>query len=443
MDTLENYKTFIIDSYSIDVESLKATFEYSLDNKIRFSEEIQFPKPKNLTKQKIELLSHILRYVQIMLGISYFKSVNPSNILINNNPLNKEQAKFFNKIYNLGLGEYAYKNKLVVDVNFPYSDKVLNTTIAENLEDKILLPIGGGKDSIVSLEIIKKLKKDFILFYVGESFLIKNFTEKYKLPIVYVKRKICKNLIELNKKGALNGHVPITAINSFLSLITAFLFDIKNIYFSNEQSANSGNLEYNGKIVNHQYSKSFDFENDFRSFIYSIGFKKINYASILRPVSELLVFKKFSKLSKYFDVFSSCNSNFKIQDKQTQILWCGECPKCAFVYIMLAPYVETKELVSIFGKDLLETKELIGLFEELAGLKNYKPFECVGEVNEVKISIKKLFDIEGYKEKSVITHFKTNWKDKINATNEERFARINKEHNLDKELFKLLETELL
>ncbi len=209
---------------------------------------------------------------------------------------------------------------------------------------------------------------------------------------IIVKRVIDKKLLELNKKGYLNGHTPFTALLSFLSVFCAVLFDYKNIAFSNEKSANEGNVKYLGKIINHQWAKSSEFEKMFKDYCKKYLAKNVNYFSYLRKYGELEISKMLTKYPQYFSFFSSCNASMRIGAKQTR--WCGNCPKCLFVYLTLYPFLEKKELLKIFGKDIFENRKLLPIMKSLIGQGSIKPFECVGTKKEsrlaLKLSLKKL-----------------------------------------------------
>ena len=218
-------------------------------------------------------------------------------------------------------------------------------------------------------------------------------------PII-VERKIDENLLKLNRKGFLNGHTPFSAYLAFLSVLCAVLFNYKSIAFSNERSSNEGNLKYLGKIINHQYSKSFDFEKKFRYYSKKYLAKNVEYFSFLRPLYEIQIGKIFSKYPQYFNAFLSCNEAYKTYSGRKKPInpeqiasrlygarkWCGRCPKCLFVFTALYLFIEESELLKIFRKNLFEDKKLLTLMLELIGERKFKPFECVGTKKESRIA---------------------------------------------------------
>ena len=199
-----------------------------------------------------------------------------------------------------------------------------------------------------------------------------------------VKRVIDKGLIDLNKEGFLNGHTPFSAIVAFVSYFVAYLSNRKYIVLSNEGSANEPTVL--GTNINHQYSKTFEFENDF--YLYTKKYFKIDikYFSLLRPIKEIQIAYLFSKYTKYHDIFRSCN----VGSKQDPWVWCCNCPKCLFVYIMLEAFMKKEDVINIFGSDLLDNKDLEEYFLQLIGESETKPFECVGTIEEVKFAMNRI-----------------------------------------------------
>ena len=208
-----------------------------------------------------------------------------------------------------------------------------------------------------------------------------------KEPII-IRRKIDEKLLELNQKGFLNGHTPFSAYLAFLSVLGAVIFDYKYIAFSNERSSNEGNVKYLGRIINHQYSKSFDFEKKFREYSQKYLTSGVEYFSFLRPLYEIQISKIFSKYPQYFNAFLSCNEAYKTYSgiKLPTKKWCRKCPKCLFIFASLYPFVEIKKLIKIFGQNLFERKSLLLIMLELIGERKFKPFECVGTKKESLIA---------------------------------------------------------
>jgi hypothetical protein len=267
------------------------------------------------------------------------------------------------------------------------------------------LGLGGGKDSIVVAEILKSQNKDFDLI-TGVSGIQQEVSLAIGKKPLIVKRELDPNLFDINKEsGVYNGHVPVSVYYAFILLLAAVLFDYKYILVGNEKSANYGNVEYLGEMINHQWSKSEEFEKLFNDYVGKFITPGIKYSSPLRDMTELQVVEKFVQHPQYFKVFSSCNRNFRINNV-SQKKWCGECPKCLFVFISLAAFLPKEEVLDIFGKNLFEDKNLIPLFEELVGARNFKPFECVGTQDEAKEALGKIVERGEFNETILMKHFK-------------------------------------
>jgi len=389
--------SFVFKGYSADLEKGEVLFSFGLigEKNIDFAEKISFP-PVNAEIPQA-LLKSILNNLMLILGISYWKLYCPKEIIIESNFLTKDQTEFWNTVYTKGLGEFFYKNKIDFRglVRFPFIESVQNP-VSFPKKTRALLGLGGGKDSIVAAELLKAQNKDFDLFTVETSQIQEEVANAIgKKPIV-INRELDSKIFELNKEnGTYNGHIPISAIYAFLGIMLGIFYDYNNFVVGNEKSANYGNVEYLGEMINHQWSKSEEFEKLFNEYAKKFITLDIAYSSPLRNMNELEVVREFVKYQKYFKVFSSCNNNFKIlkqvQD-DTGNRWCGKCAKCLFVFISLAANLSKKEVLDIFGKNLLEDESFLPLFEELIGVRNFKPFECVGTPEEVKSALEKILE---------------------------------------------------
>ena len=268
-----------------------------------------------------------------------------------------------------------------------------NAEIKPNEIPKVMIPVGGGKDSSVTIELLKD-KADIYCYIINSRGATNATVEVAQLTkrTIYAKRTLDKNMLELNKKGYLNGHTPFSAIVAFSSIIAAYLNGLKFIALSNESSANESTIK--DSYINHQYSKSYEFEKDFRYYESTFINSGVYYFSFLRPINELQIAMLFSRFKKYHPIFKSCNVGSK------QDIWCCHCSKCLFVYIILAPFLTIKELNGIFNKRLLEDETLLNDFEKLCGIIEEKPFECVGSRDEVNASINEIinkYEKEGIK----------------------------------------------
>ena len=400
---------FIFKGYTSNTEKGEIFFYFTLqfqDENIDFTEKISFPPVNN--KISPDLLKSLLDNLMLILGISYWKMYCPKIMELRTMSLANEQAQFWNAIYTKGLGEFFYKNNIDFRglVNFPSDENTKSSPVSFSRQDRSLLLLGGGKDSIVSGELLKEQKKPFDTLAIGGSTVQNEVSKIMGKPPITIYRRLDNKLFELNKKGAYNGHVPISVVYAFLGLMAAIFYDYKNVIVSNEKSANYGNVKYLGQIINHQWSKSEEFEKLFKTYITSFITPNINYSSFLRSFTETEIVQIFSKHKKYFKAFSSCNTNFKIKsEREKNKKWCGKCAKCLFVFSQLSAFVSKDELLEIFGKNLFNDKALLSLFKELLGIKEFKPFECVGTPDEVKIALDKTYKREDFNKAPLMEFF--------------------------------------
>jgi hypothetical protein len=267
------------------------------------------------------------------------------------------------------------------------------------------VPIGGGKDSLVSVEMLKRAGEDATAMWIGNSQLIAACAERTGLPLLNIRRELSPLLFDYNRNGAYNGHIPVTAINSAILAVAAVLYGFDAIAFSNERSASSATLEYDGQPVNHQWSKSWAFEQAFGELLQSTVAADLHYYSLLRPLSELAVAERFARTSHYDEVFSSCNRNFRILGPKPADRWCGQCPKCHFVFLALAPFMPKPRLLGIFGRNLLDDTALAAAFDALMEYRDHKPFECVGEGIESRAAMAALGARAEWREDALVARF--------------------------------------
>lgn len=386
IDLRKQHPSFVFESYNVTYlgDALKVVFEFSIDDKIKFQPELIFSIRNNNLPQKlsdIDIRNFVFHIGMIEL-ISYWKATCSPQILIKPHLLEKEQITWWKKLYFNGLGEFFYLNGISTDIHSFVEIKSLSDSKLAvqrfNLPDKVLIPIGGGKDSIVSVELLKKGKREVTPLVLNMNAArersIRSAGFALKNAIV-VSRTIDPKLLELNNLGYLNGHTPFSSVLAFTSILVAVMNGYKHIALSNESSANESTVV--DTQVNHQYSKSYEFETDFRNYISSYISPDLNYFSFLRPLNELQIAKLFSKYKSYFQIFRSCNVGSKTDE------WCGKCPKCLFTYIILSPFISEEELMQIFSAPLLDDEALIPIFDELIGNAPEKPFECVGTLDDV------------------------------------------------------------
>ena len=432
----KQYKDFIYEKYEIkELENeYEIIFYFNIPNLTTFNPKLIIKK-ENITNKNInkEFLEYLVFNIGLVELISYVKCTCSPNIIIKCGYLNEEQINWFKKLYYNGLGEFLYRN----NINIKEQDLFNITTTQEKKEFNIeykgegnLIPVGGGKDSNVTLELLKEEDNTcFIINPKGANIECANISGYNTITI---KRILDKKIIDLNKEGFLNGHTPFSAIVAFTSYLCAYLSNKKYIILSNEDSANQSTVI--GTNINHQYSKTYEFENDFNNYTKKYFKIDIKYFSLLRPLTEFQIGMLFSKIKKYHKSFKSCNIGSKGETWE----WCNHCPKCLFVYTILSPFLYKEDLINIFGKDLFEDESLLETFQELLGYKETKPWECVGTYEEVRYAVSKLIKkLENQKLPYLLEYYKNNYplyleekyETKYNEKNnlEEHFENIIKE----------------
>jgi len=385
----------------------EAQLVYALDDGPELIERIGFPDAPALPHEREAAFAAALRLLHLIAGTSYYKAGVPKDIVVVGEPLDVATARFLDQVYLHGLAEFAYQNKLDLRdrIRFPHGAVEAASAPALKLSRRTLVPIGGGKDSLVSVEMLKRMGEPATAVWVGDSALIAACAQRTRLPMLNLKRRLAPELFEYNRLGAYNGHIPVTAINSAIALCAAILYDFDAIAFSNERSASEATLEYDGQPVNHQWSKSFEFERALREHVASHIATDLDYFSLLRPWSELAVASAFARESRYDDVFSSCNRNFRIRGERPADRWCGQCPKCHFVFLALAPFVAKPRLLNIFGRNLLDDLALAPGFDALLEYREHKPFECVGEGRESRAAMFSLTQRAEWREDALVARF--------------------------------------
>ncbi len=369
-----------------------------------FTEKFVFPHaPFQLNERQNQALEQIFFLAHIAFGISYYKAFCPCELVIETGKLSKEESLFFNRFYESGLGEFAVRNKLNLQglIRFPFEEKE-KKPVSLTFQKGVLIPVGGGKDSCLSIEIIKQLSMNAATIAVGNARPVCDCMRLSNLPAYNIIRQIDKQLIELNQSGVTNGHVPITGMLAFILWSAAVLYNYQYIALSCERSANIGNLMQGNLAINHQYSKSFEFEQNFYHLTQSIT-PVFRYFSLLRPLSELAIAKLFSQnCQTYFPVFTSCNKAFRLNEKARLNAWCGSCDKCRFVFLILAPFLEKEMLIHLIGGNLLNNETQLTGYEELLGIRGHKPFECVGEIEESRLAFQMLLQKNEWKNDLII-----------------------------------------
>ena len=389
-----------------------ARLVYAFDDGPDLTETITVPgAPFAVEGERVQAVERALRLLHLIAGVSYYKAAVPERILIDDYAIDAGTAALLELIYLNGLGEFAYRNGLDLHarLRFPHAG---STTAAPalGLREHALVAIGGGKDSLVSIEALRALGIGQTVTWIGGSQLIQACAARTGLPTLNIGRQLAPELFDYNRQGAWNGHIPVTVVNSAIMVLAAVLLGVDQVVFSNERSASYGSIIIadDGTVtgeVNHQWSKGWACEQAFGDHVQRHVAADLRYYSLLRPLSELAVARQFAKSDRYDAHFSSCNRNFHLLGERPTNRWCGVCPKCHFVFLALAPFMPKPRLVGIFGRNRLDDPAQTGGFDALLEYQDHKPFECVGEGRESRAAMNALTTRPEWREDALVERF--------------------------------------
>lgn len=443
----EKVRAFRFVRCGFDADTGVARLVYAFDDGPELVETVTIPgAPFDLHGERAVAVQRALRLLHLIAGVSYYKAAVPKEIRIEGEPIDADTAALLELVYLNGLGEFAYRNGLDLRerVRFPFGASAKGDHLAAapvlGLREHALVAIGGGKDSLVSIEALRGLGVAQTVTWIGGSQLIAACAARTELPTLNIGRAIAPELFELNRQGAWNGHIPVTAVNSAILVLAALVKGAGQVVFSNERSASYGSLIPGAGEVNHQWSKGWAFEKAFGEYVQQRVAGDLHYYSLLRPLSELAVARQFAKTDHYDAHFSSCNRNFHILGERPVNRWCGVCPKCHFVFLALAPFMPKPRLVQIFGRNLLDEESQAGGFDALLEYRDHKPFECVGEGRESRAAMMALGSRPEWWEDVLVDRFNREIRPQLDGTTPDIAAQlgIGDEHRIPAALWERL-----
>src|SRR5665213_3515848 len=398
-----SFRTFRIVGRDYDPARRTVTLRYALDDEVTFTETITFETPpEDAAGTAGPGFERALLHLHVAAGTSYYKTAAPREVVVEGESLSPTELDLYHHLYDEGLREFAVTNGLPVPrpvAMVPGRGVAGHLLPLEGgLRPGLLVPIGGGKDSMVLIEAVRGLGPR--LFAVNPHPLVYDLAAEAGLELVVVRRRLDPGLARFNEAGALNGHVPITAIVSLIAVVGAFVHGYDTVAMAVERSASEETVSVDGVPVNHQYSKSREFEELLADLVRTSVAPELTYGSALRPYSELAISRAFAGFGRYRGTFCSCNSAFR-QRAGTDDRWCGHCPKCRFVGLMLAPFLRPDELTTVIGTDMFADP---GQVEGFAALMSDvdKPFECVGERRESAVALWLLADLPACRDSVVV-----------------------------------------
>ena len=393
---------------AFDARTGVAQLVYAFDDGPELTETVTLPgAPFALDAQREAAAQRALRLLHLIAGVSYYKAAVPSGIRIDDYSIDAETAALLEDVYRNGLGEFAYRNGLDLrgKIRFPVAASNASPAPTLNLCPHALVAIGGGKDSLVSIEALRAEGVEQTVTWIGGSQRIAACAAHTGLPTLNIGRQLAPQLFDFNRQGAWNGHIPVTAVNSAIMAFAAVVLGVDQVVFSNERSASYGSMIPGTGEVNHQWSKGWAFESAFGGYLQTHVAADLQYYSLLRPLSELAVARQFAKTDRYDAHFSSCNRNFHILGERPTSRWCGVCPKCHFVFLALAPFLPKLRLVGIVGRNLLDDAAQQAGYDALLEYGDHKPFECVGEGRESRAAMATLAQRAEWREDVLVKRF--------------------------------------
>ena len=399
-----------------DAASGIASLVYAFDDGPELVETVTIPgAPFALHGDRAMAVERALRLLHLIAGVSYYKAAVPPEIRVDDYAIDADTAGLLHSLYRNGLGEFAYRNGIDLGdrIRFPAgaaSAAAANSIAADAAPTSLagrhaFVAIGGGKDSLVSIEALRSVGVEQTVCWIGGSQLIAACAARTGLPTLNIGRQLAPQLFDFNRQGAWNGHIPVTAVNSAILVLAAVLHGVDQVVFSNERSASYGSMIEGTGEVNHQWSKGWEFERGFGEYVHRHVAAGLHYYSLLRPLSELAVARQFAKSDRYDAHFSSCNRNFHILGERPANRWCGACPKCHFVFLALAPFMSKPRLVGILGRNLLDDLAQADGYDALLEFQDHKPFECVGEGRESRAAMAALVQRPEWREDALVRRF--------------------------------------
>ena len=382
----DSFRAFRATGREYDAGSRTVTLRYALDDRVEFVETLTFepggPAGDPTAAPSGTGFDRALLHLHLAAGTSYFKTAAPPVVVLEGARLSPVEQAFHHHLYDEGLREFAVANGLPVPRPVTVTDDGTGDLPvpppAGVLRPGLVVPVGGGKDSMVLVEAVRRLAPR--LFAVNPHPLVVELAAEAGLELLGVRRRLDPGLAALHRAGARNGHVPITAIVSLIAAAGAFVNGYDTVAMAVERSASEETVVVDGVPVNHQYSKSRELEVLLADLLATTVSPDLTYGSALRPYSELAIARAFAGLGRYHGTFCSCNTAFR-QDAPAGARWCGDCPKCRFVGLMLAPFLGRAALTAVIGTDLFADPSQVAGFAALMSDAD-KPFECVGERRE-------------------------------------------------------------
>jgi len=258
---------------------------------------------------------------------------------------------------------------------------------------ELLAFCGGGKDSLVALKLLERAGLPFAT--LGYAHSVYGAAEPQHALLDRVagatartraeRQWVIDDLLDapvarlrpgLGVKYILAAETPASV---FATVPLALARGYRGLVVAHEASANSGNLEWNGEVVNHQWGKGWDAEQLLDGYLRRALVADLRYFSVLQPVHDEVIFELLTRDAPLAALTHSCNLRKP---------WCGACAKCAYVWLQFAAHLPPDIVHATFGADLGERADNERWFREMLGLAEHTPFECVGSAPEARLALR-------------------------------------------------------
>ena len=394
-------KTIKVDQLTIHQHHLDMIYgadNFSFATKV-FYHDVSFPYLQE--KYSPAVIKQIAAYIALFEGMKLCSLFpNYYDITLIAEHLNQPVLELFTEIYQGVFAQHLYENN-VTDYDGPElifgGVSLVNSqpTSIVNSNSTILAGCGGGKDSIVAMKLLEEADLPFASMQYSHSVygkadlqhnlisgVLEHVTPTKKHKISIYDDFIDYPFLELYFPDNSGITVPETPVSIFESLPIILNEGYSYLSLAHEKSANTGNLfwEKLGKEVNHQWGKGYAAEQYLNKFIQENLLSNFTYFSILQPIYDLRIFKNLSKYPEVLPKIHSCN---------IQKPWCKKCSKCAYVWLGLITVFEPSLVDAVFGFNLFDDDDLLPIFREMIGLEEHTPFECIGEIDESRLAMKK------------------------------------------------------
>lgn len=415
-------QSFTFASYKVDAARSTLTFTYRVkfqSGRVRtYTDRLYCKDVPHAAWETVPqaVLEPTLQALLLMLGINYWCVFPTKNIQIEGFSLTRAQAEFWNSLYLNGLGEFFYLMQMDFRdlIAFPFDEsKAAPAPARFALPERALLLNGAGKDSILSAEILKTSGKQFDFFAFAPTPAHAKIAKLVGAKTIRVDRRRDPRILLIARLFEVSSAYPSVSTFTFIATLLAELLGYNSIIFSNERSADFGNLSYRGLEVNHQWCKSSEAEKMINDYIRAFITPDISTQSLLREFSELEIVRRFVQYPKYLHHVTSCNSYFwlprTVQHLNRGSYWCKRCPKCVFLFACYAAFLPKKDVVRMFGSDLYADTRHLPLIRQILGIEGFKPLDCVGEPEEMILAMRTASKLGEYTDEPAMQIFEAHF----------------------------------